>query len=361
MHRRSLLIGGGAAAIVVGATGIGWMRAVGSSSDYDATARTLRAGLSTRPELKDAIRLACLAANGHNTQPWRFRVTDVDVGISPDLSRRTPVVDPDDHHLYVSLGCAAENLAIAASSAGWPGELLFEDGAMRFVFTAGASRTDPLLAAIPKRQSTRADFDGRNVAPADLAQLENAATEPGVRMILVTDRAEIGRIRDLVLAGNDVQMHDAAFLAELKHWLRFNPRAAMAGGDGLYAAASGNPVLLDWLGPHLFDLFVTAKSERDRYAKQMDSSAGLAVFVGDDADPLHWMKVGRACQRFALTATSLGLKHAFVNQPVEVASFRPALATQVGEPGKRPDLVMRFGYGPTLPYSLRRSVDDVLA
>ncbi|MGH1559991.1 hypothetical protein ACRAWD_24530 [Caulobacter segnis] len=33
------------------------------------------------------------------------------IEILPDLSRRTPVVDPDDHHLFVSLGCALETPA----------------------------------------------------------------------------------------------------------------------------------------------------------------------------------------------------------------------------------------------------------
>ncbi len=69
---------------------------------------------------------------------------------------------------------------------------------------------------------------------------------------------------------------------------------------------------------------------------------------------------GRACQRFALQATALGLKHAFINQPVEVASLRPELATLVGLPGRRPDIVMRFGYGPTLPYSTRRPIGSVI-
>ena len=73
------------------------------------------------------------------------------------------------------------------------------------------------------------------------------------------------------------------------------------------------------------------------------------------------MRAGRACQRFALQATALGLKHAFVNQPVEVASLRPELAALVGMPGRRPDIVMRFGYGPVLPYSPRRPVEAVLA
>lgn len=66
-------------------------------------------------------------------------------------------------------------------------------------------------------------------------------------------------------------------------------------------------------------------------------------------------------QRLALEATALGLKHAYVNQPVEVARLRPDLAALIGENGRRPDLVIRFGYGPEMPFSLRRPVEAVLA
>jgi hypothetical protein len=197
--------------------------------------------------------------------------------------------------------------------------------------------------------------------PPTLAALERAGAEPGVSLILVTDRRRMDQIRDLVVAGNDAQMADRAFMAELKHWLRFNPHRAAASGDGLFSATSGNPILPDSLGRLAFDAFFSADAERDRYARQIDSSAGLAIFVGDQADQAHWVRVGRACQRFALTATSLGLKHAFINQPVEVSALRPGLAAVVGEPGKRPDLVMRFGYGPTMPFSPRRPVDAVIA
>lgn len=75
--------------------------------------------------LKALIRYATLAPSGHNTQCWRFRVGERAIGIIPDLSRRTPVVDPDDHHLYVSLGCAAENLSLAARAFGLSGEVDF--------------------------------------------------------------------------------------------------------------------------------------------------------------------------------------------------------------------------------------------
>lgn len=43
------------------------------------------------------------------------------ISIFPELSRRCPEVDPDDHHLYVRLDCAAENLLLAAEAAGLKG------------------------------------------------------------------------------------------------------------------------------------------------------------------------------------------------------------------------------------------------
>ena len=134
----------------------------------------------------------------------------------------------------------------------------------------------------------------------------------------------------------------------------------MARGDGLFSAASGQPNVPAWLGGLFFDTFVSAESESEIYVRHLRSSAGVAVFLAMREDPEHWVKIGRACQRFALRATTLGLKIAYINQPVEVPSLRSVLAGLAGLPGRRPDLLMRFGHGPTLPYAPRRPLGDVL-
>ena len=360
MKRRDLLLGGGAFALAGGAGLVGWRAATGSADDYDRYSDRLRATLPPDPTMANLVRYATLAANGHNTQPWRFRIGDGTIDIVPDLSRRTPVVDPDDHHLFISLGCAAENLRIAATATGRPGALSIDEAGARYVFERGAARADPLFAAIPARRSSRTLYDGGPVANRDLETLRRATDRPGVRLILLTDRPRIDQVRDLVVAGNEAQMTDPAFMAELKHWLRFNPADAMRTGDGLYSAASGSPVLPAGLGRLAFDRFFSAAAETERYARQIDSSSGLAVFLAERSDPAHWMTVGRACQRFMLAATALDLRCAFVNQPVEVAGLRPALAALVGEAGLRPDLVLRFGRGPVLPFSPRRPVAAVI-
>ena len=95
--------------------------------------------------------------------------------------------------------------------------------------------------------------------------------------------------------------------------------------------------------------------------ERIRSSTGIAVFCSAKNDKAHWIAVGRAYQRFALEATVFGLKNAFINQPVEVPAVRSQLASFLGVGDRRPDLVVRFGYGPSLPRSLRRLVESVLA
>jgi hypothetical protein len=264
-----MLIGAGGAVALAGVGALGWRSAVGSMTDYDSYAAHLRMPVPADPDVTDLIRYATLAANSHNTQPWHFRVEEGAIDIVPDLSHRTPAVDPDDHHLFVSLGCAAENLLIAAMATGRPGELEIsvEGDRMRYSFSKGAARPDPLMAAIPIRQSTRAAFEGRSVPAADIERLRQAAEMPGVRVILLIDRMRIDQVRDLVVTGNGVQMGDPAFMTELKQWLRFNPRSAMVSGDGLFSAASDNPVMPSFFGGLAFDLFFKAPSENDKYAR----------------------------------------------------------------------------------------------
>lgn len=363
MQRRHILIaGGGVAAVGLGAAWIG-ARQMGSPADAADAASVMRAPLPEDAQVRDLIRFATLAASGHNTQPWRFVVAPGAISIRPDLSRQTPVVDPDDHHLFASLGCATENLVLAAAARGYSGEVAFDpagDGSVSFAYEQAVPHASPLFEAIPSRQSTRADYDGRPVSAADLNSLAAAAMVPGVDTILITDRPRMDAVRDLVVAGNSTQMADPAFIRELKSWLRFSPRHATDTGDGLFSVASGSPAVPEWLGPRFFDMFVTVESENDRYARQIGSSAGIAVFVAQQADRAHWVQAGRACQRFALQATALGLKHAFINPPVEVPNLRPELAALVGMPGRRPDMVMRFGHGSLLPYSARRPVNAVM-
>jgi len=367
--RRRVLLAGvagvGAVAVVGGAAAL-----IGNAHEagaYDAAILdTWRHGFSFDPRLpatrRELVRYATLAANNHNTQPWRFRITDRSISVAPDPGRQLATVDPDNHHLFASLGCATENLVQAAAAFGLSATASFDAvvGGITIDLEKSAPVRSPLFEAIPQRQSTRSVFDGRAVPVEHLRLLEAAGTGDGVQLRLFTERKQLEDILAYLVAGNSAQMDDAAYIAELKTWLRFNDAEALETDDGLFSKASGNPTLPSWLGRLIFGLVVSKDGENKKYEAQLRSSSGVAVFISDKNEPASWSAAGRCSQRFALQATALGIRHCFINQPVEVPAVRGQFSNYVGTRARRPDLVMRFGYGPELPRSLRRAVDQVL-
>lgn len=347
----------------------------GMSDEYEALASQIRQPVALPIKLpvtplefegnaptSELVRYATLAPSSHNTQCWKFSATETSITLLPDLARRCPAVDPDDHHLFVSLGCATENLVQAALAHGLHADVVFDDirENIRVELRPTAPRSSALFHAIPLRQVTRGDYDGAAVSAAELDVLQRVGSGPQVRLVLLTGRPALEHVLGQIIGANSRQMADAGFVAELKTWVRFNASDAVLTRDGLFSPTSGNPAIPGWLGRLAFGMLFTPVSENDKIARQIRSSAGIAVFVGLSADKAHWVEVGRCYERFALQATALGIRNAHLNQPVEVPSSRSSLARALGLDGYRPDLVVRFGRGPTMPFSLRRPVSAVM-
>jgi hypothetical protein len=331
----------------------------------DRAAIEQRRGLTaTGRDDRQLIRCATLAASSHNTQPWTFEIGPHEIAILADPTRRCCVVDPDDAHLFKSLGCAAENLVQAAWQQGLAAEVRFEprrDAVVVALQPSASTSASELFDAIGVRQCTRIAFDGTPIDPDDVTRLERAGAGPGVRTMAITDRSVVGALGDLVAQGNRIQLTDRGFRRELLSWIRFNPGAALRTGDGLAGRCTGNPSLPTWLGKLLAPIVIRAGTQAERDTEHIESSAGIAVVVTERDDKAAWVEAGRAYERLALQATVLDIRTAFVNQPIEVPSLRDELDTLLGLDGEHAQLAVRFGHGELAPYSLRRSVDGVTA
>ncbi|NVN91244.1 MAG: Tat pathway signal protein [Desulfuromonadales bacterium] len=357
-----------AAAMAAGPLTLGACSSVTLNENYKAAARrTWRHDESRIHDSsllqRELVRYATLAPSSHNTQCWKFHIEEQAISVLPDLARQCPAVDPDDHHLFVSLGCATENLIQAARANGLKGEARFNAtaaGGIKINLEPARADVSPLFQAIPERQCTRAEFDGKPLSTGELSLLEHSGTGDGVRVLFLTEKAALEQVLEYVVAGNTAQMNDPAFVEELETWIRFNGDEAIRTGDGLFSGTSENPSVPRWLGSLLFGMFFTKKNENDKYTRHIRSSAGIAIFFSESNDRARWVEVGRCYERFALQATTLGIRTAMLNQPVEVSALRPQFATFLGIGSNRPDLVVRFGRGPRMPQSLRRPVQSVL-
>lgn len=337
------------------------------TAQYASTVETIRRSSSHESrddvDYRELVRLATLAASSHNTQPWKFLIEDGCVRIFPDYERRCPVVDPDDAHLFKSLGCAAENLIHAAAAQGLESQVQYdEDGDCVVVSLrpdADVGESD-LSRAITQRQCTRAAFDGRPLTADDVHRLQHAAQGDGVRAIVLTSEEEKEAIIEFVNKGNAAQLSDRSFRTELKKWIRSNSKESLETGDGLSGITSAKPSIPTWLARLVIDWVITPKSQCRVDTENIRSSAGIAVFVSADDGKRAWVETGRCFERFALQATAMDVRTAFINQPIEVPQLRPSFQDWLGLENEQAQLIVRFGRGPTMPFSVRRPLDEVI-
>jgi hypothetical protein len=124
-RRRTILKVAGVAAAGLTAAGVwrAWDQGVFSSSEGPAYAPWETWRSDAPSPVHRMVRAAVLAANPHNSQPWRFRVTATSVDLFADHTRNIGAIDPYLREMHVGLGCALENLLLSAPASGFGHEL----------------------------------------------------------------------------------------------------------------------------------------------------------------------------------------------------------------------------------------------
>ena len=333
--------------------------------DYDEQAaqtwQPAEAGFNPPAQMRALVYYATLAANGHNTQPWKFAIRENAIEIHPDYSRSLPVVDPLDRALWISLGCALENLMIAARSVGYAPEVTYPDG-KDFIYVGlipDAAQPNPLFDVIPRRQNTRSEYDGRLVKNADFDTLQVLPVETDVTLRFLANPADMNIAQEYVYQGNLTQYGDPTFVDELISWLRFNKKEALNALDGLYSGCSGNPQVPRWLG-QMFVSGTKPQQQADSDAQKLRTSPSAVVIASAADNRATWVRTGQVYERLALQMTALDVKSAFLNQPIEVPALRGEFQTALSLGDHLPQLLVRFGYAPAMPRSLRRPVEQVI-
>ena len=300
---------------------------------------------------------AIKAPSGHNAQPWLFKTADGEIDILPDFSKSLPVVDPSNRELFVSLGCAAENLCIAAAQKGYETRVkVTPEGIIRvFLAKQGQDMVSPLFAQISLRQTNRSVFDGKSIPQDSIAMLEKGV-EPGIGVHFYKNGSpEYAAIADFVYAGNGLQMHNKAFKAELQQWMRYNKHHQDATNDGLSYAVFGAPNVPRFIAKPIMAAAINEKGQNKSDRKKLASSSHLVLFTCEDNTIAQWVNLGRTLERLLLRSTQMGIAHAYLNQPNEEPTIAVQMAQRLGLDNELPTILIRLGYGKRMPYSKRRA------
>jgi hypothetical protein len=84
--------------------------------------------------------------------------------------------------------------------------------------------------------------------------------------------------------------------------------------------------------------------------------AVLSTIADQRAD---WVRAGLALERALLVLTRAGVSASFMNQPVELPDLRWLLRSPLTGLGQA-QMLLRIGYGPPVPPTPRRPLDEVV-
>ena len=336
------------------------------------------------------VRAAILAASPHNSQPWLFRVKENGIEVLADTRRNTGGLDPFLRELHISIGCALENMCVAAPTAGYATNVQFAGGALalhantsgtKHIARVGCIRSslppDPLYAMIPHRHTNRTPY-ALTALPASFLQdlLTVPQSLPGTKLFLFTTDDQRRKVVDLIRQCNDVVYGDKAVLEGSGPWERvFSWKEVEQHRDGITLANYGlstHTASLLYALPTPIEKAVLSRMPKDSYEKQLIASPMFGIIaVRDRYQVDQCLQAGRLWQRTHLLATARGIAARPINEAVELVDIENAegrprvteakLAVLTSDVTWQPTFMFRMGYAATsAPASPRRGLLQVL-
>lgn len=351
---------------------------------------------------------AILAANPHNTQPWLFVVNPNRIDLFAATNRNIGAIDPYLREMFEGLGCALENLVLAAEAKGYTYNLKLlpnptgktHVASISLITNSRGTRTRTgnattaiitatdysvksealsLYNAIPQRHTNRGPYEKNRPMTHDILEslrgLNKTINSQRLAVFWFITDDQRRKVGNFILQATQAIVADEQQSYDDFKWYRSNWQDIQTNKDGLTVDASGSPWYLDFLAKLLPPI---SKEEYGSSQLQLAEDTYIAtaaafgiIAVPDVFDNIQRLEGGMFYQRMHLWATLKGLAMQPMNQMTERADrevslgieqkFGNALRELIANPIWKALFTFRIGY-PTIEAlnSPRRSVQEVV-
>ncbi len=324
--------------------------------------------ISAKNLKENIIPPALWASSAHNTQPWKFKVTNNNIDVCIDWTRHLNISDPTLRELYISIGCTITNILIAARHNHFKPEVAyFPNGEEKDQPVASITITPDttyehsldnpdLYNAIYKRRTDRSLYNNKPLTEAEKRALFSLNTG---QVLLIESEDQKKEIGALTKESTYRTLSRKDFKNELSHWVRNSWTKQL---DGMPGYSMGMPAPVSLLAPFMVRVAPIHKQEGPKTEKQITSASALGIIVSLADTPSDWVRSGQLLELVWLEATAVGLAASPVIASIEAGQDTRQKLKDVIKTDQLPQSVIRFGHSKKI--NLRpvphRSVEDCL-
>lgn len=303
------------------------------------------------------IQFAVLAPSSHNSQPWKFHIIDDNsILLDTDFSRALPKSDSNHRQLYVSLGCALQNLCIAADYYGFDYSVIlfpfFENNktAAKISLVKKDNKHSVIhhpLLVVPNRRTNRNPYDIQTPDPSFLKWVtQKTSVFSNTEVFFIRDNPLKSNIADVVSDALIVAMDNPEFREELSHYLKPNNTKSFIGMPGY---GFGIPLPFSWIAPKLIKYVNINKLSKKKDKSLLVNSTPLFIIIGTKDDtPREWIQTGQLFQTIAIGAEEFHLHTHMMAAAIQIEDFYKKLQKLLNTT-LRPQAFFRIGYSKKIP------------
>lgn len=314
-----------------------------------------------KEQLKFILNFAIMAPSSHNTQPWRFEVSDTCIILKGDPSRALPVSDSTKREFYISLGACLFNLRVALAYFGFDAVVTYAVGnqsnRVAVIDCVKTNKSDVVLSSkfigLMNRFTDKQKFLPKPIPSSFRAYIAGCSGDTNIDITLVYEKKSRKKIAEFIASATVQIMKQSPFRQELSRWLRHNYTRQF---DGMPASTMGIGDIQSIIGPFLMNTVNLATGESDRAC--VWSSPLLVIVTAKKESPVAWVKLGEIYEHILLYAATKHIHSATLTALVE-SSIASRKARQLLVLPGIPQAFIRLGYSnspvtrsPRLPVEL---------
>ncbi len=297
-----------------------------------------------------------LAPSTHNTQPWKFDISDGEVTVSLDKEKAVAMADPKYRDMFMSAGTLMRHVEIVGIELGNVTDLIIDpneesEEVARFTLKS-SKKWNKFLSSerakdIASRQNYRGKYSKRAIEPSEVVNTANRAINETMRKSKIAfyvydiESKQAQELCRLTTQGIADAYKSPEFRTEVADHINSN---FSKNETGLHGYSLTMNSLLSIILPKVMRKKDIGGKLSNLNRRGILGSQGMVVVTTTGDTAIDWVDAGRAMIDLIIQLKSRGIQTSIYAAAIEMGTLRNSVHEVISQDEQYAQLIFTYGY-----------------